>query len=97
MLLDATGNFSARSPGSSFVLAAGCDKRLVWFLATQHRAVDQAQHTLHAVLVKTHFWQRCARKPLNAVAQLRVQRLIAVGHASQTAPEPPGHLGRCAD
>jgi Fic family protein len=31
---------------------------LAWFLATLHRAVDQAQHTLDAVLVKTRFWQR---------------------------------------
>ena len=42
---------------------------LTWFLATLHRAVDQAQHTLDAVLVKTRFWQRWAAPgsaPLNA-------------------------------
>ena len=33
---------------------------LTWFLHTLHRAVDQAQHTLDAVLVKTRFWQRWA-------------------------------------
>ena len=33
---------------------------LAWFLATLHRAVDQAQHTLDAVLAKTRFWQRWA-------------------------------------
>jgi Fic family protein len=33
---------------------------LAWFLATLHRAVDQAQHTLDAVLIKTRFWQRWA-------------------------------------
>jgi Fic family protein len=31
---------------------------LAWFLATLHQAVDQALHTLDAVLVKTRFWQR---------------------------------------
>jgi len=38
---------------------------LAWFLATLHRAVDQAQHTLDAVLAKARFWQRCATMPLN--------------------------------
>jgi Fic family protein len=38
---------------------------LAWFLDTLHRAVDQAQHTLDAVLVKTRFWQRWATGPLN--------------------------------
>jgi Fic family protein len=33
---------------------------LAWFLSTLHRAVDQAQHTLDAVLAKTRFWQRWA-------------------------------------
>jgi Fic family protein len=38
---------------------------LAWFLDTLHRAVDQAQHTLDAVLTKTRFWQRWATTPLN--------------------------------
>ncbi|MGE3105846.1 MAG: Fic family protein [Lysobacterales bacterium] len=38
---------------------------LAWFLATLHRAVDQAQHTLDAVLSKARFWQRGATLPLN--------------------------------
>jgi len=38
---------------------------LAWFLATLHRAVDQAQHTLDAVLAKTRFWQRVAGTPMN--------------------------------
>ena len=38
---------------------------LAWFLATLHRAVDQAQHTLDAVLAKVRFWQRWATMPLN--------------------------------
>lgn len=38
---------------------------LAWFLDTLHRAVDQAQHTLDAVLKKMRFWQRWATTPLN--------------------------------
>lgn len=38
---------------------------LAWFLDTLHRAVDQAQHTLDAVLTKARFWQRWATMPLN--------------------------------
>ena len=38
---------------------------LAWFLDTLHRAVDQAQQTLDAVLVKARFWQRWATTPLN--------------------------------
>ena len=33
---------------------------LAWFIDTLHRAVDQAQVTLDAVLAKTRFWQRLA-------------------------------------
>ncbi len=38
---------------------------LAWFLDTLHRSVDQAQHTLDAVLTKAHFWQRWATMALN--------------------------------
>jgi len=38
---------------------------LAWFLDTLHRAVDQAQHTLDAVLAKVRFWQRFAGPPMN--------------------------------
>lgn len=38
---------------------------LAWFLDTLHRAVDQAQHTLDVVLLKTRFWQRWATTPFN--------------------------------
>lgn len=38
---------------------------LAWFLDTLHRAVDQAQHTLDAVLSKSRFWQQWATTPLN--------------------------------
>ena len=52
---------------------------LAWFLATLHRAVDQAQHTLDAVLAKTRFWQRRAAPgaaPLNERQAKLVNRLL---------------------
>jgi Fic family protein len=49
------------SPGSS--------KRL-------HRAVDQAQHTLDAVLTKARFWQRWATTPLNERQVKLLNRLL---------------------
>ena len=39
---------------------------LSWFLQNLAIAVNTAQHTLDAVLVKTRFWQRWATTPLNA-------------------------------
>lgn len=53
---------------------------LAWFLDTLHRAVDQAQHTLDAVLAKTRFWQRWAESsmvtPLNGRQVKLINRLL---------------------
>ena len=49
---------------------------LAWFLDTLHRAVDQAQHTLDAVLAKTRFWQRWATTPLNERQVKLLNRLL---------------------
>jgi Fic family protein len=52
---------------------------LAWFLATLHRAVDQAQHTLDTVLVKTRFWQRWTAPgsaPLNERQVNLINRLL---------------------
>jgi Fic family protein len=53
---------------------------LAWFLATLHRAVDQAQSSLDAVLAKTRFWQRwaapAAAAPLNERQVKVVNRLL---------------------
>lgn len=48
---------------------------LAWFLATLHRAVDQAQHTLDAVLAKTRLWQ-CLTPPGSAPLNERQARLV---------------------
>jgi Fic family protein len=49
---------------------------LVWFLDTLHRAVDQAQHTLDAVLAKARFWQRFAGMPMNERQAKLLNRLL---------------------
>jgi Fic family protein len=52
---------------------------LAWFLATLHRAVDEAQRTLDAVLAKTRFWQRWAAPgsaPLNERQVKLLNRLL---------------------
>ncbi len=49
---------------------------LAWFLDTLHRAVDQAQHTLDAVLARTRFLQRWAGTPLNERQVKLVNRLL---------------------
>jgi len=49
---------------------------LAWFLDTLHRAVDQAQHTLDAVLTKARFWQRWATMPLNERQVKLLNRLL---------------------
>ena len=49
---------------------------LAWFLATLHRAVDQAQHTLDAVLIQARFWQHWATTPLNARQVKLLNRLL---------------------
>ena len=49
---------------------------LAWFLDTLHRAVDQAQHTLDAVLAKARFWQRFAGTPMNERQVKLLNRLL---------------------
>ncbi len=49
---------------------------LAWFLDALHRAVDQAQHTLDAVLSKARFWQRWALISLNARQVKLLNRLL---------------------
>jgi Fic family protein len=49
---------------------------LAWFLDALHRAVDQAQHTLDAVLAKARFWQRFAGTPMNERQVKLVNRML---------------------
>lgn len=49
---------------------------LAWFLATLHRAVDQAHSVLDGVLAKTRYWQRWAAEPLNERQSRMLNRLL---------------------
>ncbi|WP_147654186.1 Fic family protein [Vulcaniibacterium gelatinicum] len=49
---------------------------LAWFFAVLHRAVDQAHHTLDAVLAKARFWQHWAATPLNERQVKLLNRLL---------------------
>ena len=49
---------------------------LMWFLDSLHRAVDQAQHTLDAVLTKARFWQHWATTALNERQVKLLNRLL---------------------
>jgi Fic family protein len=49
---------------------------LAWFLDTLHRAVDQAQVTLDAVLAKASFWRHWAASPFNERQVKLLNRLL---------------------
>ena len=49
---------------------------LAWFLDVLHRAVDEAQHTLDAVLAKARFWQHRGSTPLNERQVKLLNRLL---------------------
>jgi len=49
---------------------------LAWFLEVLHRALDQAQHKLDAVLAKARFWQRFAGTPMNERQVKLLNRLL---------------------
>jgi Fic family protein len=49
---------------------------LAWFLATLQRAVEQAQHTVDAVLAKARFWRHFAGTPMNERQVKLVNRLL---------------------
>ena len=71
---------------------------LAWFLATLNRAVEQAQHTLHAVLVKTRFWHRCAgpgSAPLSARQVKLLNRLID-GFAGKLTSSKWAAIAKCS-
>lgn len=49
---------------------------LAWFLATLHRAIDQAQYMLDGLLMKARFWQRFASTPMNERQVKLLNRLL---------------------
>ena len=58
---------------------------IAWFLETLHRAVDQAQQTLDAVLTKARFWQHWATKPVNERQLKLLNKLLDGFHGKLTS------------
>ncbi len=68
---------------------------LAWFLDTLHRSVDQAQHTLDAVLAKARFWQRFAGMPVNERQVKLLNRLLDGFEGKLTTSKWAG-LAKCS-
>jgi Fic family protein len=68
---------------------------LVWFLDCLHRAVDQAQHALDAVLVKTRFWQRWATTPLNE-RQVKLLNKLLDGFEGKLTSSKWATIAKCS-
>ncbi len=68
---------------------------LAWFLDTLHRAVDQAQHTLDAVLAKARFWQQWATTPLNE-RQLKLLNRMLDGFEGKLTTSKWAAIAKCS-
>ncbi len=68
---------------------------LAWFLAALHRAVDQAQHTLDAVLAKARFWQRFAGTPMNE-RQLKLLNRLLDGFEGKLSTSKWAIIAKCS-
>ena len=68
---------------------------LAWFLDTLHRAVDQAQYTLDAVLTKTRFWQRWGTMPLNE-RQVRLLNKLLDGFEGKLTSSKWAAIAKCS-
>lgn len=68
---------------------------LAWFLESLHRAVDQAQHTLDAVLVKARFWKRWSTIPLNE-RQLKLLNRLLDGFDGKLTSSKWAAIAKCS-
>lgn len=68
---------------------------LAWFLAALHRAVDQAQFTLDAVLAKARFWQRRGTLPLNE-RQVKVLNKLLDGFEGKLTSSKWAAIAKCS-
>jgi Fic family protein len=68
---------------------------LAWFLGALHRAVDQAQHTLDAVLAKARFWQRFAGTPMNA-RQVKLLNRLHEGFEGKLTTSKWAAIAKCS-
>ncbi|MBS0346651.1 MAG: Fic family protein [Proteobacteria bacterium] len=68
---------------------------LIWFLESLYRALDQAQHTLDAVLIKARFWQRWAATPLNE-RQVKVLNRLLDGFEGKLTSSKWAAIAKCS-
>ena len=68
---------------------------LVWFLESLHRALDQAQHMLDAVLIKARFWQRWAATPFNE-RQVKVLNRLLDGFEGKLTSSKWAAIAKCS-
>ncbi len=68
---------------------------LAWFLNALHRAVEQAQHSLYAVLVKARFWQHWATTPLND-RQVKLLNRLLDGFEGRLTSSKWAAIARCS-
>ena len=68
---------------------------LAWFLDTLHRAVEQAQYILDAVLIKARFWQRWAATPLNE-RQLKLLNKLLDGFEGKLTSSKWAAIAKCS-
>jgi Fic family protein len=68
---------------------------LAWFLDTLHRAVQQAQTTLDAVLSKARIWQRWTGVPMNE-RQIKLLNRLLDGFESKLTSGKWAAIAKCS-
>lgn len=68
---------------------------LAWFLDALHRAVDQAQHTLDALLAKARFWQRFSGTPMN-LRQVKLLNRLLDGFEGKLTTSKWAAIAKCS-
>ena len=68
---------------------------LMWFLGALHRAIEHAQHTLDAVLIKARFWQHWAATPLNE-RQVKLLNRILDGFEGKLTTSKWAAIAKCS-
>ncbi|PTB18114.1 DUF4172 domain-containing protein [Trinickia symbiotica] len=68
---------------------------LSWFLATVHRAVDEAHHVLDSVLAKARFWQRFAGTPMNE-RQIKLLNRLLDGFDGKLTSSKLASIAKCS-
>ncbi len=68
---------------------------LAWFLASVKSAVDDAQHTVDAVLIKTRFWQAWGATPMNE-RQLKLLNRLLDGFDGKLTSRKWATIAKCS-